>query len=413
MAIHTGTPPQVTPPQVTVPQVAVKDTVRLPPPPPWVEAKAEKAPKRKWVPTVPKIGPLPRGLKWTLWTVLPLLVVLVAAVLIFDWVQANNVLPGVTIEGSDVGGMSRADAAAVADTATARMLQQKVTIVGDDQVFPVTLADLQANADTQGAVDAALGGEGGSGLWAAVSGPFERTYHRLAGSPLDVDVSIRFQASDADVAAFVERARTAIDRPMVNSAVDVSGGALQITKSQSGRVLDAAGATQQIESQVDQWAHGRLPDGAGFALPIAITPAEVTEANIGQTAFVNKSAKRVWLYSGADLVATYPVAIGTPGHPTPSGDFKVVNKRKNPTWVNPAPNGWGAGMPASIGPGANNPLGTRAIDISASGIRFHGTNARSSVGTAASHGCMRMLREDVEVFFDQVEVGARVIIVDS
>lgn len=59
------------------------------------------------------------------------------------------------------------------------------------------------------------------------------------------------------------------------------------------------------------------------------------------------------------------------------------------------------------------PAGARAIDISASGIRFHGTNNRGSVGTAASHGCMRMLREDVEVFFEQIDVGARVIIVDS
>jgi len=399
MAIHTGTPPQVT----------FEETVRLPPPPPWVEASPSEKKKRR----LPSVGPIPKGLKWTLWTVLPLLAVLVAAVLIFDWIQAGNVMPGVRIEGADVGGMSKDDATAVAESAAATMLQQKVTIVGDDQAFPVTLADLQVTGDVTGAVDAAVDGEGGTGFWATVSGPFERTYHRLTGSPLDVDVPIEFHAADAGTAAFVEKAKAAIDRPMVNSKVDVTSGALQITRSQSGRVLDTAAATQQLDSQVDQWAHGRMPDGAGFALPVAITPAEVTEANIGQTAFVNKAAKRVWLYNGADLVATYEIAIGTPGHPTPSGDFKVVNKRKNPTWVNPAPNGWGSGMPARIGPGPDNPLGTRAIDISASGIRFHGTNNRGSVGTAASHGCMRMLREDVEVFFEQIDVGARVIIVDS
>lgn len=399
MAIHTGPPPPVT----------LKNTVPLPPPPPWVETETGGDKKRH----LPSVGPLPRWLKWTLWTVLPLLVVVVSAVLVFDWVQANNVLPGVRIEGADVGGMSRADATEAADAASAKMLQQKVNLVGDDQPFTVTLADLQVSADIPAAVEDAIDGEDSSGFWAAVSGPFERTYHRLAGDPLDVDVTIRFDADDTGLAAFVEKARAGIDRPMVNSSVDVSSGTLQITRSQSGRVLDVAAASQQIESQADQWAHGQVPAGAGFALPVAITPAEITEANIGQTAYVNKTAKRVWLYNGADLVATYPVAIGTPGHPTPAGDFKVVNKRKNPTWVNPAPSGWGAGMPASIGPGPSNPLGTRAVDISASGIRFHGTNNRSSVGTAASHGCMRMLQEDVEAFYDQVDVGARVIIVNS
>lgn len=396
MAIHTGPPPQV----------SLNETMQLPPPPPWV-APAQDGRKARRTPS------MPAGLKWTLLTVLPLLAILVVAVVAFDWVQADNVLPGVRIEGADVGGMSADDATAAAAAVSERMLQQQVSITGDDQSFPVTLADLQVSADVPGAVAAAVEGQGGSGFLATVTGPFERTYHRLTGSELDVDVPIRFEASDAGIAAFVEKAKAAVDRPMVNSDVDVSSGALKITRSQSGRVLDTAAASQQIESQADQWAHGEMPGGAGFALPVAITPAEVTEANIGQTAFVSKAQKRVWLYNGADLVATYEIAIGTPGHPTPAGDFKVVNKRKNPTWVNPAPNGWGAGMPARIGPGPTNPLGTRAVDISASGIRFHGTNNRDSVGTAASHGCMRMLKEDVEVFFEQIDVGARVIIVNT
>lgn len=396
MAIHTGTPPQV----------SLQETAPLPPPPPWVAAPQEtKKPRGD--------RSMPAGLKWTLVTVLPLLAILVLAVLAYDWAQADNVLPGVRIEGADVGGMSSEDATVAATAAAEAMLQQQVTITGDDQSFPVALADLQVSADIPGAVAAAVDGQGGSGFLAAVMGPFERTYHRLTGSELEVDVPITFVASDAGVAAFVEKARVAIDRPMVNSDVDVSTGALVITRSQSGRALDPAAASQQIASQVDAWAHGEKPEGAGFGLPVAITPAEVTEANIGQTAFVSKAQKRVWLYNGADLVATYPIAIGLPAYPTPTGDFKVVNKRKNPTWVNPAPNGWGASMPAKIGPGPTNPLGTRAVDISASGIRFHGTSARGSVGTAASHGCMRMLREDVEVFFEQVEVGARVIIVNS
>jgi lipoprotein-anchoring transpeptidase ErfK/SrfK len=68
-------------------------------------------------------------------------------------------------------------------------------------------------------------------------------------------------------------------------------------------------------------------------------------------------------------------------------------------------------MPATIGPGPNNPLGTRALNLNASGIRIHGTTANSSIGTAASHGCMRMHRWDIEDLYDRVEVGTPVLIV--
>jgi len=88
-----------------------------------------------------------------------------------------------------------------------------------------------------------------------------------------------------------------------------------------------------------------------------------------------------------------------------------VQKRYRPTWSNPAPNGWGKGMPASIPPGPSNPLGTRALNLNASGIRIHGTNKDGSIGRAASHGCMRMHRWDIEDLYERVEVGTPVLIV--
>jgi len=51
------------------------------------------------------------------------------------------------------------------------------------------------------------------------------------------------------------------------------------------------------------------------------------------------------------------------------------------------------------------------MNLSASGIRFHGTNNIGSVGTAASHGCMRMRMSDIEDFYERVKVGTKVYIV--
>jgi L,D-transpeptidase ErfK/SrfK len=63
-----------------------------------------------------------------------------------------------------------------------------------------------------------------------------------------------------------------------------------------------------------------------------------------------------------------------------------------------------------IAPGPGNPLGTRAIYLNAPGIRIHGTYSSSSIGTYASHGCIRMYISDSEALYAQVDMGARVII---
>jgi len=379
-------------------------TGSLPPPPPWVAAAPASSAK------VARRSRFPRWAKITLPIVLSMLVAVVGAVLIFDATQANTILPGVRVEGTTVGGLSTDDATSVVQDLVSTAARQQVTLTGDDQVFPVSLADLKMTADVPATVERALDGEGGEGVWATVTGPFVRTYHRLTDTPLSVQVPVSYKVDDASVSALVQKVQAAVDRPMVDSNVDVSSGKLHITPSQIGRTVDVPAAVALVTQQADGWGHGQMPEGGKLALPVAMIQPEVTEANIGRILHVSKADKQVHVYEGATMVISYPVAIGTPDHPTPVGDFKIVNKRKNPTWVNPAPNGWGASMPKSIAPGPSNPLGTRAIDISASGIRFHGTNNRSSVGTAASHGCMRMLKEDVEALFERVSVGDRVII---
>jgi lipoprotein-anchoring transpeptidase ErfK/SrfK len=118
---------------------------------------------------------------------------------------------------------------------------------------------------------------------------------------------------------------------------------------------------------------------------------------------------RLYLYQDGKITHDWTVATGTPEYPTPTGEYEITEKRYLPTWVNPDPTGWGASMPAMIGPGPGNPLGTRALNWSASGIRFHGTEATYSLGYAASHGCVRMAMGDVELLYDLVDVGTPII----
>ena len=118
---------------------------------------------------------------------------------------------------------------------------------------------------------------------------------------------------------------------------------------------------------------------------------------------VDLSATSLTLIRDGKTVKTYRVAIGQPQYPTPTGSFKIVSKQKNPTWI-PPDSPWAAGL-GEIPPGPGNPLGTRWIGTTAPGVGIHGTYADWSIGSAASHGCLRMHIPDVEDLYERVSVG--------
>lgn len=131
------------------------------------------------------------------------------------------------------------------------------------------------------------------------------------------------------------------------------------------------------------------------------------EAYIGKIV-VTLSKFRLALYRDGKVVKTFKVAIGAPGFATPTGSYHVVNKQVDPSWF-PPDSPWAKGL-GPIPPGPGNPLGTRWIGTSAPAIGIHGTYASGSIGTAASHGCIRMNIPDVEELYEEVAVGMPVIL---
>lgn len=109
--------------------------------------------------------------------------------------------------------------------------------------------------------------------------------------------------------------------------------------------------------------------------------------------------RKLALIENGQVKKVYPVAVGAANSPSPSGTFEVKNRLVAPTYYHP-----GKVIPA----GANNPLGTRWIGLSTKGYGIHGTNVENSIGRAASHGCIRMHRKDLEELFADVQVGDQV-----
>src|SRR5262245_24541584 len=107
------------------------------------------------------------------------------------------------------------------------------------------------------------------------------------------------------------------------------------------------------------------------------------------------------LMADGQIVKIYSVATGAEESPTPSGEFQIVNRLTSPTYYHPG---------KVIGPGDDNPLGTRWMGLNAPHLGIHGTNVPGSIGKPASHGCVRMSRKDLEELFELVRVGDTVVI---
>ena len=125
---------------------------------------------------------------------------------------------------------------------------------------------------------------------------------------------------------------------------------------------------------------------------------------------VNRSAFQLTLYKNLKPAKTYGIAVGQVGLETPGGALPHPEQGRDPAWTCRTPTG-PATSRGKVVPGGTpeNPLKARWLGIFA-GAGIHGTDADSSIGTAASHGCIRMRIPDVIELYDQVPVGAPIYI---
>ena len=124
---------------------------------------------------------------------------------------------------------------------------------------------------------------------------------------------------------------------------------------------------------------------------------------------IDLSERKLYHYQDGGLVESYSVAVGMPSYPTPTGSFEIISKVRDPSWT-PPDSPWARGM-EPVPPGPGNPLGTRWMGISSPSVGIHGTYASGSIGTAASHGCIRMYLSEAEELFEAVYLGTPVEIV--
>jgi lipoprotein-anchoring transpeptidase ErfK/SrfK len=289
----------------------------------------------------------------------------------------QTIAPGVSISGVDVGDLTADEAIAEVSAAFAEPL----VLVAPRSRLAVTPKRLGAVAAVRPAVTRALTAAAGTVLKLRVKLNRPRTASYLAV------VARRFDRTPADAKLFLRGVR-----PLVS-------------EEGTGRALRRERAMASIFTALA--ANERIP----LRLEFRELKPSVTRSSIGPVIVIRRGSNRLYLYKGMRFQRVFGVATGQSVYPTPLGRWSVVVKWRNPWWY-PPNSDWAQGK-EPVPPGPGNPLGTRWMGLSASGVGIHGTPDDASIGYSASHGCIRMHISDAEWLFNHVNIGTTVFIVSA
>ena len=147
----------------------------------------------------------------------------------------------------------------------------------------------------------------------------------------------------------------------------------------------------------------RLAFVATVALVVAAQAmAETPAAGTKRLIVVSLEDRKLALLEDGQVKKVYPVAVGKAATPSPVGTFTIERRLINPTYAHDG---------KVVPPGPGNPVGTRWMGLSIRGYGIHGTNEPRSIGKAASHGCIRMAKADLEELYPEVHVGDTVVLI--
>lgn len=332
-----------------------------------------------------------------------LLIAGAAGVYAYDRSQEDRVAEGIKVGGVSLGGLSRAEARERLQERLVDPLKADVKVRARGRTFTLTATTAKVQADLDAMVDDAIArGRAGNVL--------SRTVRALTGGDVDADIPPEVTYDPDAVNDLVVRVRDRVDQGARDAKVELSGTGVDIVRSREGRRLRA----DTLRGDVVDALLDPVPEARTVRARMRTTKPKTTTDELarkyGTVIAVDRANFRLRLYKDLKLVKEYGIAVGQVGLETPAGQYTIQNKAVNPAWNVPN-SAWAGDLAGTVVPGGvpENPLKARWMGIY-NGAGIHGTDARGSIGTNASHGCIRMLVEDVIELYDQVPVGAPVYI---
>jgi lipoprotein-anchoring transpeptidase ErfK/SrfK len=339
--------------------------------------------------------------------ILATLVVLVAAGLAggtyaYDNAQADKIGKGVRVGGISLQGLTAAQAHAKLDRLILQPLERPIVVHHDRSTWRLGAREAHLAVDVDAIVDNAMARSREGDI-------VSRTVRNLTGKSLDADLQPTVRYEDRAVIRMLDKIRKAIDRKPVNATAKLSADGLSTTDSRTGLAVRATTLHREIRRAIVSTTADRTFVAHTRKLRPKVTNTDL-EDKFGTAIVVNRNAFRLTLYKRLKPAKTYSIAVGQIGLETPAGLYHIQNKAVNPAW-NVPDSDWAGDLAGQVIPGGapNNPLKARWMGIFA-GAGIHGTDAIGSIGTAASHGCIRMRIPDVIELYNEVPLGAPVYI---
>ena len=319
----------------------------------------------------------------------------------YDRQVTKKIADGVTVNGIDVSGLTPAQARSKLEASLLEPLSQPVSVRYKGRRFTLTPEKARVAVDIDGSVDRAMAVSTEGNL-------FTRTWREVRGRELDAAVDAKIDYSEDAVRAIARRVERRLEIEARDAAVDLESGKIDPTPEREGLDVRAARLRKDIRSELVDMGDTRIARVKTRVVEPKVTTKDL-EKKYPAVILINRGGFQLSLYKNLKLAKTYPIAVGQVGLETPAGLYNIENKAVNPAWH--VPNSAWAGSLAGtvVPPGPSNPIKARWMGIYA-GAGIHGTDATGSIGTNASHGCVRMLIPDVIELYDQVPVGAPVYI---
>ena len=330
------------------------------------------------------------------------LLVLAGGVYAYDNGRSDRIAEGVTVSGVEVGGLDRAAAARKLRTELVEPLDQPVVVRHRKREFTLTPETAQIGIDVAGSVDAAIEASRDGNV-------LTRTWRGLTGGEVDETVDVEVAYSRAAVKALVERVAGKVERDAVDASVNLESGDFTPQPSRDGLRIKAARLRRDVATQLTSTSGDRTVKLQTAAVKPKVETSELAE-KYPTIIRVDRGAFTLTLYKDLEVAKTYQIAVGQVGMDTPAGLYSIENMAVNPAWHVPDSD-WAGDLRGQVIPADDprNPIEARWMGIYA-GAGIHGTTAESSIGTAASHGCIRMRIPEVIDLYDRVETGTPVYI---
>ena len=344
---------------------------------------------------------MPRRLIAVLALTVTVLLVGAGSLYAYDRQVTKKIADGVTVNGIEVSGLTPAQARSKLEASLLEPLSQPVSVRYKGRRFTLTPEKARVAVDIDGSVDRAMAVSTDGNL-------FTRTWREVRGRELDARVEAQIDYSEDAVRSIVRRVERRLEIEARDASVDLESGKVDPTPEREGLDVRAARLRKDIRSELVDMGETRIARVETRVVEPKVTTKDLAE-KYPAVILINRGGFQLSLYKNLKLAKTYPIAVGQVGLETPAGLYNIENKAVNPAWHVPNSDWAGSLAGTVVPPGPSNPIKARWMGIYA-GAGIHGTDATGSIGTNASHGCVRMLIPDVVELYDQVPVGAPVYI---